>query len=68
MSFMRQFLLGPVFFQTALTCSGGYHLDGRGMPLYGTVGVSFSGGATAESRARVSGVCWMIVCMLSEMT
>ena len=34
MSFMRPFLLGPVFFWTALPCSGGYHLERGGMPLH----------------------------------
>ena len=27
MSFTQPFLLGPVFFQTALPSSGGYHLE-----------------------------------------
>ena len=27
LSFQRPFLLGPVFFRTALPCSGGYHLE-----------------------------------------
>ena len=30
MSFTHPFLLCPVFFRTALPCSGGYHLDGVG--------------------------------------
>ena len=34
MNFMLPFLLGPVFFQTALPCSGGYHLKRGGMPAY----------------------------------
>ena len=29
-SFTRPFLLGPVFFRTALPCSGGYHREGEG--------------------------------------
>ena len=39
MSFTRPFLLGPVFFRTALPCSGGYHLERGGMPLHDAVGI-----------------------------
>ena len=46
MSFMRPFLLGPVFFLTALTCSGGYHLERGGMPLNDAVGINCEKGAT----------------------
>ena len=31
LSFTRTFLFDPVFFRTALLCSGGYHLDRGGM-------------------------------------
>ena len=34
MSFTRPFLLGTVFFRTALPCSGGYHVERGGMPLH----------------------------------
>ena len=37
MSFTPPFLLGPVFFQTILPCSGGYHLEMGGMPLHDSV-------------------------------
>ena len=40
MSFTRPILLGPVFFRTALSCSGGYHLERDGMPLHDTVGTN----------------------------
>ena len=33
-------LLGPVIFQTALPCSGGYHLERGRMPLQDTVGLN----------------------------
>ena len=36
MSFTRPFLLGPVFFRTAL----GYHLERGGMPLHDVVGIN----------------------------
>ena len=32
-NFMRPSLLGPVFFRTALPCSGGYHMERGGMRL-----------------------------------
>ena len=38
MSFTRPFLLGTVFFRTALLCSGGYHIERGGMPLHDAVG------------------------------
>ena len=46
MSFTRPFLLGTVFFRTALPCSGGYHLKRGGMPLHDAVGIS----ATTENQ------------------
>ena len=50
MSFMRPFLLGDVFFQTALPCCGGYHLERGGMPLHNSVGLNFKKGATTENQ------------------
>ena len=50
MSFMRPFLLGPVFFRTALPCSGGYHLERGGMPLHDAVGINCEKGATTENQ------------------
>ena len=46
MSFMRPFLLSPVFFRTVLPCSGGYHLERSGMPLHDAVGINCKKGAT----------------------
>ena len=46
MSFTRPFLL--VFFRIALPCSGGYHLERRGMQLHDAVGINLENGATAE--------------------
>ena len=37
MSFSWPFLLGTVFFRTALLCSGGYHKEREGMPLHDAV-------------------------------
>ena len=57
MSFMRQFLLGPVFFRTALPCSGGYHMGRGGMPLHDAGGINCEKGATTENQG--SGVKYM---------
>ena len=48
MSFTRPFLLGPVFFRTALPCSGGHHLKRVGMQLHDAVGINCKNGATPE--------------------
>ena len=40
MSFTRPFLLGTVFFRTALSCSGGNHMERGGMPLHDAVGIN----------------------------
>ena len=54
MSFTQPFLLGPVFFRTALPCSGGYHLEKGGMPLHGAVGLNCKkGGTTGNQGAGV---------------
>ena len=50
MSFMQPFLLGPVFFWTALLCSGGYHLDRGGMLLHDAVEINCKKGATSENQ------------------
>ena len=50
MSFTWPSLLGPVFFRTALPCSGGYHLERVGMPLHDTVGINSKIGATTENQ------------------
>ena len=50
MSFTRPFLLGPVFFRTAIPCLGGYHLESGGMPLHDAVGINCKKGATSENQ------------------
>ena len=50
MSFTRPFLLGAVFFRTALPCSGGYHQERGGMPLHDAVGINRKKGATTENQ------------------
>ena len=57
MSFTRSFLLDTVFFQTALPCSGGYHMERGGMPLHDAVGINCEKGATTENQG--SGVKYM---------
>ena len=49
-SFTRPFLLGIVFFRTALPCSGGYHMERGEMPLHDAVGINYKKGATTENQ------------------
>ena len=44
------FLLGPVFFRTALPCYGGYHMERGGMPLHDVVGINCEKSATTENQ------------------
>ena len=48
MTFTLPFLLGPVFFLTALPCSVSYHLERGGMPLRDAVGINCKNFATTE--------------------
>ena len=50
MSFTRPFLLGTVFFRTALPCSGGYDMERGGMPLRDAVGINCKKGETTENQ------------------
>ena len=50
MSFTRSFLLGPVFFRTAIPCSGGYQMERGGMLLHDVVGINCKKGATTENQ------------------
>ena len=73
MSFSYIFLLGPVFFRTALPCSGGYHLESGGMPLHNAVGINCKIAQLLNIEAHMSsmlakGCMLMIVCVLSDLT
>ena len=57
MSFKWPFLLGAVFFRTALPCSGGHHTERGGMPLHDEVGINGKKGTTTENQ--ISGVKYM---------
>ena len=65
MSFTLPFLLGPVFFRTALPFSGGYHMERGGMPLHDTVAINCKKGATSENVKYiwVKGCILMTVCV-----
>ena len=58
MSFTRPSLLGPVFFRTALPCSGGFHMERGGMPLHDAVGINL-----LKIKAQVSSI-WAKGCIL----
>ena len=74
MNFTLPFLLGTVFFRTALPFSGGYHMERGRMPLHDTVAINCKKGATTENLG--SGVKYMgqgvylndCVCVLSDLT
>ena len=57
MCFARQFLLGTVFFRTALPWSGGYHMERGGMPLHDAVRTNRKKLASTENKG--SGVKYM---------
>ena len=50
MSFTRPFLLGLLFFRTALSCSDCNLQEGGGMPRHDAVGINFKNGATTEYK------------------
>ena len=69
MSFTRPLLLGPVFFWTPLSCSGGYHLQSGGTPLHDAVGMNCKNGATTENQGSDvkymgKGVMLMVMCVI----
>ena len=69
MSFTRPFLLGSVFFRTALPWSGSYHLERGVMQFHDAVGINCKKGATTENQgADVKymgyGVCVDCVCVI----
>ena len=75
MSFTRPSLLGPVFFRTALPCSGGYHMERGRMPLHDAVGKTVKRPQLLKIKVQVSsiwakGCILMTVCMcvLSDLT
>ena len=49
-SFTLIFLLGPVFFRTALPCSGGYRMERGGMPLHDLVVINCKKSTTTENQ------------------
>ena len=61
-SFTQPFLLGPVFFRTALTCSGGFQLERGGLPLHDPVGINCKKGPTTEYQAQMSSIWAQGVC------
>ena len=58
-------LFGPVFFRTALSCSGGYHLERDGMPLHGVVEINYKKGAITKIKEQVSSN-WAEGCMFDD--
>ena len=63
MSFTQPFLLGPVFFRTAIPFSGGYHMERGGMSLHRVVGINCKKGALLKIKAQLSSI-WAKGCIL----
>ena len=68
MNFTLPFFLGPVFFRTALPCSGGYHMESEGIPLHDAVRINCRKGATTENQGlavkyMAKGCILMTVCV-----
>ena len=55
----------PSFFLTALPCSGGYHLERGGMPLYDVVGINCKLVQLLKIKVQVSSICAK-QCMLED--
>ena len=54
-----------VFFRTALSCSGGFHLERGGMPLHDAVLINCKGAQLPKVKAQVSSICAK-GCMLDD--
>ena len=63
MSFTWPFLLGTVFFRTAVPRSGGYHLEWGGMPLHDAVDQTVKRSQLLKIKAQVSSI-WSKTCIL----
>ena len=61
--FTQPFLLGPVFFRTALPCSGGYHMERGGMPLHDAIGINCKKVQLLKIKAELSSI-WAKGCIL----
>ena len=57
MSLTRPFLLGAVFFLTALSCSGGYHLERGGLQYMMRLGQTLKRALLSKIKGQVSSVC-----------
>ena len=59
MSFTRPSLLGPMFFRTALPCSGGYHMvrgAWGGLTLPDAVGINCKKAQLLKIKAQLSSI------------
>ena len=60
MSFTR-LLLGPVFFRTALPCSGGYHLERGRMPLHQAIACQGAGVKYMQAKGCMFDDCARVI-------
>ena len=70
MSFTQPFLLGPLFFRTALKCSGGYHMEREGCRWDKLKkGRNYWKSRLSCQVYGLRGVSWWLyVCVLSDLT
>ena len=61
---LMPFLLDPVFFRTALPCSGGYHLERGWMPLHDAVEINCKKVATTEYQGAEVKYVDVCVCVI----
>ena len=66
MSFTLPYLLGPVFFWTALLCSSGYHMERVGMSLHDAVVKTVKRAQLLNIKTQMSSI-WAKGCMLMIM-
>ena len=63
MNFKWPFLLGPVFFQTFLPCSGVFHLERGGIPFMMRLGQTVKRAQLLKIKVHMSSI-WAKGCML----
>ena len=63
MRLTRPSLFDTLFFRTALPCSGSYHMERGGMPLYDAVGVNCKRVQLLKINSQLSSI-WAKGCIL----
>ena len=61
--FLAAIFSWPCVLSAALPCSGGYHMERGGMPLYDAVGINCKKSATTKNQGSMSNI-WAKRCIL----